>query len=161
MNNQNTMAAGINQFYAKGLCFSRWRACIECHRVLFDTSSFPLPNRFIHQQLPVGFMGLWIVELILVMVLGVKAQKNPSLAIGGFVAYSLLNGLTLAVTLSYYDIGSITKAFITAQVCFRDVSCRDGHEERPKRRWSCGNGCIDRRDHRNGIEHLHFAKQCS
>ena len=56
------------------------------------------------------------------MVLGVKAQKNPSLAIGGFVAYSLLNGLTLAVTLSYYDIGSITKAFITATGMFLGMS---------------------------------------
>ena len=71
---------------------------------------------------PLGFMGLWIVELILVMVLGVKAQKNPSLAIGGFIAYSLLNGVTLAVTLAYYDIGTVTQAFLTATLMFMGMS---------------------------------------
>ena len=49
---------------------------------------FPLQLATFINNFPLGFVGLWIVELILVMVLGVKAQKNPSLAIGGFIAYS-------------------------------------------------------------------------
>ncbi|OJG82815.1 hypothetical protein RV14_GL002107 [Enterococcus ratti] len=83
---------------------------------------FPLQVSSFINNFPLGFMGLWIIELVLVIVLGVKAQKNPSLAIGGFIAYSLLNGLTLAVTLAMYDIGSVTKAFITATGMFIGMS---------------------------------------
>ena len=83
---------------------------------------FPLQLATFINNFPLGFVGLWIVELILVMVLGVKAQKNPSLAIGGFIAYSLLNGITLAVTLAYYDIGTVTQAFLTATLMFMGMS---------------------------------------
>ena len=83
---------------------------------------FPLQLATFINNFPLGFMGLWIVELILVMVLGVKAQKNPSLAIGGFIAYSLLNGVTLAVTLAFYDIGTVTQAFLTATLMFMGMS---------------------------------------
>ena len=82
---------------------------------------FPLQLATFINNFPLGFVGLWIVELIL-MVLGVKAQKNPSLAIGGFIAYSLLNGITLAVTLAYYDIGTVTQAFLTATLMFMGMS---------------------------------------
>ncbi|MGQ4824278.1 Bax inhibitor-1 family protein, partial [Enterococcus faecalis] len=47
---------------------------------------------------------------------------NPSLAIDGFIAYSLLNGITLAVSLAYYDIGTVTQAFLTATLMFMGMS---------------------------------------
>ena len=122
MNNQNTMAAGINRFYAKVYAFLGGGLALSAIVSYLTLQVFPYQIASFSNNFPLGFMGLWIVELILVMVLGVKAQKNPSLAIGGFVAYSLLNGLTLAVTLSYYDIGSITKAFITATGMFLGMS---------------------------------------
>jgi FtsH-binding integral membrane protein len=83
---------------------------------------FPVQVGAFINNFPLGFMGLWIIELILVVVLGVKAQKNPSLAVGGFIVYSLLNGLTLAITLSFYDIGTITQAFVTATGMFIGMS---------------------------------------
>lgn len=122
MNNQNTMTAGINRFYAKVYAFLGGGLALSAIVSYLTLQVFPYQIASFINNFPLGFMGLWIVELILVMVLGVKAQKNPSLAIGGFVAYSLLNGLTLAVTLSYYDIGSITKAFITATGMFLGMS---------------------------------------
>lgn len=122
MNNRGTISTGLNRFYAKvygylggGLALSAIISYLALQ--VYPQQVFSFINNF-----PLGFMGLWIVELILVVVLGVKAAKNPSLAIGGFIAYSLLNGLTLAVTLAMYDIGSITRAFITATGMFLGMS---------------------------------------
>lgn len=64
------------------------------------------------------FIALWIIQIGLVVMLGSKAEKNPSLALGGFIGYSALNGITLSVTFLTYDIGSITSGFIAAAVTF-------------------------------------------
>ena len=53
---------------------------------------------------------IWLVEIGLVLYLGAKAQKNPTIAIG-FVAYALLNGVTLSVTLLMYTGGTVAGAF--------------------------------------------------
>ena len=37
------------------------------------------------RNFPLGFTGLWILQIILVLVLGAKAQKNPSLTIAGYL----------------------------------------------------------------------------
>ena len=54
---------------------------------------------------------IWLVEIGLVLYLGAKAQKNPTIAIAGFVAYALLNGVTLSVTLLMYTGGTVASAF--------------------------------------------------
>lgn len=69
-------------------------------------------------QYPYAFMGMWIAEIALVIFLGMKAQKNPSLAIGGFIAYSAINGITLAVTLSMYTEATVVSAFVSAASTF-------------------------------------------
>ncbi|MGX7172551.1 Bax inhibitor-1/YccA family protein [Enterococcus ratti] len=122
MNNQRTITTGINRFYAKVYGFLGGGLALSAFVSYLALQVFPLQVSSFINNFPLGFMGLWIIELVLVIVLGVKAQKNPSLAIGGFIAYSLLNGLTLAVTLAMYDIGSVTKAFITATGMFIGMS---------------------------------------
>ncbi|WP_165006338.1 MULTISPECIES: Bax inhibitor-1/YccA family protein [unclassified Enterococcus] len=122
MNNQTTSISGINRFYAKIYGFLGLGLGLSAITSYLALQVFPVQVATFINNFPLGFMGLWIVELILVMVLGVKAQKNPSLAIGGFIAYSLLNGLTLAVTLAYYDIGTVTEAFITATLTFMGMA---------------------------------------
>lgn len=67
---------------------------------------------------PLGFWGMWIAELILVVFLSRKAMKNPTMALSGFVLFSALNGFVISFTLSYYDIGSVFQAFIIAGVMF-------------------------------------------
>ena len=114
--------SGINRFYAKVYGFLGMGLALSAVTSYLALWVFPLQLATFINNFPLGFMGLWIVELILVMVLGVKAQKNPSLAIGGFIAYSLLNGVTLAVTLAYYDIGTVTQAFLTATLMFMGMS---------------------------------------
>ncbi|MDU5669844.1 MAG: Bax inhibitor-1/YccA family protein [Enterococcus faecium] len=122
MNNPSTSMSGINRFYAKVYGFLGMGLALSAVTSYLALWVFPLQLATFINNFPLGFMGLWIVELILVMVLGVKAQKNPSLAIGGFIAYSLLNGITLAVTLAYYDIGTVTQAFLTATLMFMGMS---------------------------------------
>ncbi|HAQ6771585.1 TPA: Bax inhibitor-1/YccA family protein [Enterococcus faecium] len=122
MNNPSTSMSGINRFYAKVYGFLGMGLALSAVTSYLALWVFPLQLATFINNFPLGFVGLWIVELILVMVLGVKAQKNPSLAIGGFFAYSLLNGITLAVTLAYYDIGTVTQAFLTATLMFMGMS---------------------------------------
>ncbi|NTR67663.1 Bax inhibitor-1/YccA family protein [Enterococcus faecium] len=122
MNNPSTSMSGINRFYAKVYGFLGMGLALSAVTSYLALWVFPLQLATFINNFPLGFMGLWIVELILVMVLGVKAQKNPSLAIGGFIAYSLLNGVTLAVTLAFYDIGTVTQAFLTATLMFMGMS---------------------------------------
>ncbi|HFM6999489.1 TPA: Bax inhibitor-1/YccA family protein [Enterococcus faecium] len=122
MNNPSTSMSGINRFYAKVYGFLGMGLALSAVTSYLAFWVFPLQLATFINNFPLGFVGLWIVELILVMVLGVKAQKNPSLAIGGFIAYSLLNGITLAVTLAYYDIGTVTQAFLTATLMFMGMS---------------------------------------
>ncbi|TKL71633.1 BAX inhibitor (BI)-1/YccA family protein [Enterococcus faecium] len=122
MNNPSTSMSGINRFYAKVYGFLGMGLALSAVTSYLALWVFPLQLATFINNFPLGFVGLWIVELILVMVLGVKAQKNPSLAIGGFIAYSLLNGITLAVTLTYYDIGTVTQAFLTATLMFMGMS---------------------------------------
>ena len=122
MYNPSTSMSGINRFYAKVYGFLGMGLALSAVTSYLALWVFPLQLATFINNFPLGFVGLWIVELILVMVLGVKAQKNPSLAIGGFIAYSLLNGITLAVTLAYYDIGTVTQAFLTATLMFMGMS---------------------------------------
>ncbi|HEA4101939.1 TPA: Bax inhibitor-1/YccA family protein [Enterococcus faecium] len=122
MNNPSTSMSGSNRFYAKVYGFLGMGLALSAVTSYLALWVFPLQLATFINNFPLGFVGLWIVELILVMVLGVKAQKNPSLAIGGFIAYSLLNGITLAVTLAYYDIGTVTQAFLTATLMFMGMS---------------------------------------
>lgn len=122
MNNEVSKAQGLNRFYSKvylffgiGLGISAVSAYL-CGQVFAEQTS-----RFLY-NFPLGFMGLWLVQIGLVLVLAAKAQKNPSLTIAGYIVYSLLNGVTLSVTLMVYDFGTISAAFISAAVTFGVMS---------------------------------------
>ncbi|MFV0561207.1 MAG: Bax inhibitor-1 family protein [Enterococcus sp.] len=121
MDNQAAVQ-GLNRFYSKVYGFMGMGLGLSAIVSYLALQVFPIQVAQFVNSFPLGFMGLWIVEIILVIVLGAKAQKNPSLAIGGFIAYALINGLTLAVTLSIYDLGSVTRAFIAATGMFLGMS---------------------------------------
>ncbi|MBO0453460.1 MULTISPECIES: Bax inhibitor-1/YccA family protein [Enterococcus] len=122
MNNQETRVYGLNRFYGKIYAFLALGIGISAviSYLSLNAWSYQVAN-FIN-NFPLGFWGIWIAEIALVVFLGVKAQKNPTLAIGGFIVYSALNGLTLAVTLAIYDLGTITQAFVTASATFLVMS---------------------------------------
>ena len=72
---------------------------------------------------PILFFGLIIGELVLVFVMvGAISRMRASTAMGLFILYSILNGLTLSVVFIRYDIGNIFGAFIATSVMFGAMS---------------------------------------
>lgn len=61
---------------------------------------------------------LWVVEIALVLFLSAKSVKNPGLAFAGFIAYAVINGVTLSFTLAMYTGASVVKAFVAASLTF-------------------------------------------
>lgn len=122
MNKQETQVYGLNRFYGKIYAFLAMGIGISAIISYMSLGAWESQVMSLINNFPLGFWGIWIAEIALVVFLGVKAQKNPSLAIGGFVVYSALNGLTLAVTLRMYDLGTVTQAFVTASATFLVMS---------------------------------------
>lgn len=122
LNNETVQAQGLNRFYSKVYLFFGIGLGISAISAYFFGEVFAEQTLQFIQNFPLGFTGLWLVQIVLVLVLGAKAQKNPSLTLAGYLVYSLMNGLTLAVTLMVYDFGSIAGAFISAAVTFGVMS---------------------------------------
>lgn len=79
------------------------------------------------QQLVIGnrlvFFGLLLLELFIVGYLGARLTKmSASQAIGAFVAYSLINGLTLGVIFMVYTAESIASTFFITAATFGAMS---------------------------------------
>ncbi|MBP1047463.1 Bax inhibitor-1/YccA family protein [Enterococcus sp. BWM-S5] len=109
---------GLNSFYAKIYGFLALGIGISAVISYLILNVFYFEMVMFLYQYPYAFMGLWIVEIALVIFLGMKAQKNPPLAIGGFIAYSAINGVTLAVTLAMYTEATVVSAFVSAASTF-------------------------------------------
>lgn len=122
MNNQATQVGGLNRFYGKIYAFLALGIGISAVISYLSLNVWQTQVANFINNFPLGFWGIWIAEIVLVIFLGIKAQKNPTLAIGGFIVYSALNGLTLAVTLAMYDLGTVTQAFVTASATFLVMS---------------------------------------
>lgn len=122
LNNETVQAQGLNRFYSKVYLFFGIGLGISAISAYFFGEVFAEQTLQFILNFPLGFTGLWLVQIVLVLVLGAKAQKNPSLTLAGYLVYSLMNGLTLSVTLMVYDFGSIAGAFISAAVTFGVMS---------------------------------------
>lgn len=118
MNNQVNAQAGVNRFYAKIYAILALGLGVSAATAYLTINVFPQQIMQFVSRFPLGVMGLWLVEIALVLLLGIKGQKNPSLATAGFVAYSVVNGIVLAFTLGYYNVGDITTAFIASAATF-------------------------------------------
>ena len=69
------------------------------------------------------FLGLFIAELILVMVLSAAVRKlSPTVAVLCFIGFSLLNGMSLAPIFMVYTAGSLFAAFFTCAGMFGGMS---------------------------------------
>lgn len=90
--------------------------------MLTSLAAFAVTQSVAMQQILFG-SGLWIVlmlvEIGLVLFLGIRIQKmSPATASFVFLAYSLLNGLTLSSVFLIYARASIVNAFVGAGVMF-------------------------------------------
>lgn len=120
MNQEMYLSKGLNRFYAKvygifgiGLAISALAAYL-CSTVFL--------NQFLGLINQMTFMVLWIFEIVLVLVMSRQAFKNPALTLAGFLVYSLLNGVTLSVTLLTYDFGTVTTAFVSSAATFLSMA---------------------------------------
>ena len=116
MNQEFTTTTGLNRFFAKvygifgvGLAISALAAYL-CSTVFV--------NQFLATVNQMTFILFWVFEIVLVLVIGRQAFKNPALTLAGFIVYSLLNGVTLSVTLLVYDFGTVTSAFAASSLTF-------------------------------------------
>ena len=121
MNNGAVAGIGLNKFYSKIYAFLAMGIGVSALVSYLILNVYPVVLKTLLSSVPL-FFGLWIVQIGLVFFLGVKAQKNPSLAIGGFVAYSILNGVTISATLLMYAQATVVSAFVSAAATFGAMS---------------------------------------
>lgn len=84
LNNETVQAQGLNRFYSKVYLFFGVGLAISAISAYIFGEVFQAQTLQFISNFPLGFTGLWILQIILVIVLGVKAQKNPSLTVAGF-----------------------------------------------------------------------------
>ena len=105
MNNQEAQVYGLNRFYGKIYAFLALGIGISAVISYMTLGPWAYQMGSFIQNFPLGFWGIWIAEIALVVFLGIKAQKNPTLAISGFI-----------------DLGTVTQAFVTASATFLVMS---------------------------------------
>lgn len=120
MNNHQVIeeTTSLNKFYAKVYSIFGMGLGISALAAFLGGSIFLEQTLAFIQNFPLGLTGIWIAEIILVIVLSAKAQKNPSLTLAGFIVYALLNGIVLSVTILAYGVGNAGKAFVVATITF-------------------------------------------
>lgn len=122
--NMNTQApmiedsTGVNRFYGKVYGIFALGLAISAIAAFLCSQVFPQQTVEFVTRFPLGVLGLWIVEMILVFVLAAKAKKNPALSVAGFVVYALLNGVVLSITLAIYTSATVYQAFAAASATF-------------------------------------------
>ncbi|MBO0422410.1 Bax inhibitor-1/YccA family protein [Enterococcus plantarum] len=121
MNNGAVANVGLNKFYSKIYAFLAMGIGISALVSYLILNVFPMVLVTLLNSTAL-FFGLWIVQIGLVLFLGVRAQKNPSLAVGGFLVYSVLNGVTISATLLLYAQATVVSAFVSAAATFGAMS---------------------------------------
>ena len=75
--------------------------------------------KFLGELLYIAYIPLIIIELVLVFVFSLRLQKmSPTAAKVCFIAYSLIDGLTLSAIFFTYEITSIYATFFVAAMMF-------------------------------------------
>lgn len=117
MNNGVVENVGINKFYSKIYAFLAMGIGVSALVSYLILNVFPIVLVTLLNS-TVLFFGLWLLQIGLVLFLGVRAQKNPTLAISGFLIYSILNGVTISATLLLYAQATVVSAFVSAAATF-------------------------------------------
>lgn len=121
MNNMNTTyteTTSLNRFYGKVYGFFAMGLALSGIAAFLSINMFQAQMLQFIKGFPLGITGIWLLEIALVLVMSAKATKNPALTLAGFIVYSLLNGVTLSVTLLFYTASNVTIAFATAAATF-------------------------------------------
>lgn len=116
--NQTVERTGISAFFAKIYAYMGMGVGISALTSYLTLTVFEDTIYQFVANVPGGLLILWAIEIGLVLMLSAKAVKNPTLALGGFIAYAAINGVVLSFTLRMYTQESITNAFISAAVTY-------------------------------------------
>lgn len=122
-NNQNVQStAGISKFYSKvygylglGIAMSALTSYIIQVYFFNEVMSFVYGSTL-------NVFLMWGVQIALVVYLGKNAFSNSGKSIIGYLAYTILTGITITATISMYDGASVTLAFVTAAGMFIGMS---------------------------------------
>ncbi|ALS00261.1 hypothetical protein ATZ33_02370 [Enterococcus silesiacus] len=121
MNNGAVVNVGLNKFYSKIYAFLAMGIGVSALVSYLILTVYPIVLVTLLHSTAL-FFGLWILQIGLVLFLGLKAQKNPSLAVSGFLVYSILNGVTISATLLMYAQATVVSAFVSAAATFGAMS---------------------------------------
>lgn len=89
----------------------------------FLTSLNPVLLKFLFSNGALGFWVLCIAEILLVVMLSAKIRAmSLAAAAGSFLAYSVINGITLSSIFLVYRSSSIASAFISSAAMFGIMS---------------------------------------
>ncbi|MDR2464970.1 MAG: Bax inhibitor-1/YccA family protein [Streptococcaceae bacterium] len=119
MNNVETSSWTLSSF------FSRVYAVMALGVGLSAAVAFITIQFFPENLLNLGggvLIGIWVVEMILVVSLTKSAAKNSAFALPGFLFYSAVNGFVLSYTLAFYPGTIVAQAFITAAAMFAGLA---------------------------------------
>lgn len=121
MNNGTVASVGLNKFYSKIYAFLAIGIGVSALVSYLILTVYPIVLVTLLKSTGL-FFGLWILQIGLVLFLGLKAQKNPTLAVSGFLIYSILNGVTISATLLMYAQATVVSAFVSAAATFGAMS---------------------------------------
>lgn len=122
-NNHNVeKATGISKFYSKVYGY------LGLGILLSAITSFLVINVFPNEVLGfvyggrLNFFLMWGVQIGLVVYLGKNAFSNSGKSLLGYIAYTILTGVTISATVFMYDATDVTLAFVTAAGMFIGMS---------------------------------------
>ena len=122
-NNHNVeKATGISKFYSKVYGY------LGLGILLSAITSFLVINVFPNEVLGfvyggrLNFLLMWGVKIGLVVYLGKNAFSNSGKSLLGYIAYTILTGVTISATVFMYDATDVTLAFVTAAGMFIGMS---------------------------------------
>ncbi|MEG0553195.1 MAG: Bax inhibitor-1/YccA family protein [Carnobacterium sp.] len=128
----NTQRKDVTNDYIEQLTMAKFFASVYGYMTLglaisgitaFYASQSPLILNLVYGS-PFGMIGLFIAEIFLVSKLATNGMKmrSASSSLIGFIAFALLNGVTLASIFLIYELGSIGSAFLMASATFAGMS---------------------------------------
>lgn len=122
-NNQNVAStAGLSKFYSKvygylgaGIMLSALTSYLVLNVFANQVFGFLFANRL-------NFFLMWGVQIGLVIYLGKNAFSNSGKSFFGYIAYTILTGITISATIAMYSGAAVTMAFVTAAGTFIGMS---------------------------------------
>nr|SFZ88276.1 Integral membrane protein, interacts with FtsH [Loigolactobacillus rennini] len=114
--------AGLGQYLTKVYGYMTLGVAISAIVSFLALTIYRVQFASLLSEHPFMLYGLIILELGFVMATSFKASRGGILSFMLFMAFAVVNGLTLALTLSFYSVANITTAFVAATATFGSMA---------------------------------------